>query len=277
MTTKTEQSLSYLGSEQIHEQWQSDFLNADMDRLYDLAFERIVQSLAPAPNATILDAGCGYCFHAVRLAKGGLRVTGVDFSKAALREARTTIKRAGFSDRIQIQQGDLLELPFADASFDYVHCWGVLMHIPEIEKALAESIRVLKPDGKLIVMENNMRSLHVSLWEPMLRGLKYLLKRPMNERRRTERGIEEWSPQDSGGLMVRKTDMDWLVRFCSDHGLRLTDRFASQFTEFYTHLPWRPLKRIIYGFNQVWLEKIRSPRGAMGNVLIFHKALETAA
>jgi SAM-dependent methyltransferase len=268
---RTTQSESYLSGAQVHQLWQSDYLNPSLDRLYDLAFDRIVHSLAPAPGATLLDAGCGYCFHAIRLARHGLKVTGVDFSESALGEARQNVARSGLRDSIHVEQGSLLGLPFAPASFDYVNCWGVLMHIPEIEKALGELARVLKPNGKLVLMENDMRSLHVRFWEPTLRIFKRALRRQVPERKLTERGVEEWLPTDDGGLLVRKTDMDWLARHCATLGLRLIDRFPSQFTELYANLPARALKKAVYWFNQAWFERVRSTRGAMGNVLVFQK------
>jgi ubiquinone/menaquinone biosynthesis C-methylase UbiE len=267
--TRTAQSESYLSGDSAHVQWESDYLNPDLDRLYELAFDRIVDAIAPARDATILDAGCGYCFHAIRLARRGLNVTGVDFSDSALREARLNIERAGLVGRVRVEKGDLLALPFPSATFDHVHCWGVLMHIPEVEKALGEFTRVLKPGGKMVLMENAADSLHVRAWEPALRAVKKLMGRSVPERRRTARGVEEWHATESGGLMVRKTNISWLTAFCDRLGFRLVDRFPSQFTEIYANLPGRPVKRAIYRLNQLWFEHVRSPRAAMGNVLVF--------
>ena len=273
---RTKQVQSYLGQDQVHEQWQSDYLNPDLDRLYDRAFARLVQALDATAGAKILDAGCGYCYHALRLARHGLQVTGVDFSETALKQGRANVERAGYTDSVQVQQGDLLRLSFADASFDHVVSWGVLMHVPEVEKALCELSRVLKPGGKLALMENDMDSLHVRLWEPALRSTKRLLGRSVAERNRTPRGIEEWLPAESGGLLVRKVDMDWLTRFCAGVGLRLVVRFPTQFTELYANLPGQALKKAVYLFNRLWFEKIGSHRGAMGNVLIFQKVAPDA-
>jgi len=269
--SRTDQSASYLSGAGAHQGWQSDYLNPDLDRLYDSIYDRIVRSLAPQPGATILDAGCGYCLHAIRLARRGFKVTGVDFSESALRAGRRNVESAGLTGQIQVEKGDLLSLRFAPSSFDFVNCWGVLMHVPEVDKALAEFARVLKIGGKLTLMENDMNSLHVRLWEPALRMIKGLLRRHTQERRRTERGIEEWFAADSGGLLVRKTDLRWLQAFCGAQGLRLVDRFASQFTEIYANLPTRALKRSVYRFNELWFQRVGSARGAMGNVLVFEK------
>src|SRR5262249_32258302 len=143
MNTAKTKSRVDLREPEIHEQWESVYLNPDLDRVYDRIFERIVGILAPKPDEKLLDAGCGSCFHAVRLARSGVKVTALDFSDAALERGAATIRRAGMVERIRLERGDLLELPFSDGAFDYVHCWGVLMHVPKLEVALGELIRVL--------------------------------------------------------------------------------------------------------------------------------------
>jgi SAM-dependent methyltransferase len=269
---RTHESRAFLNEPEIHTQWESEYLNPDLDRFYDRAFARIIQTLAPKPDQTLLDAGCGYCFHAVRLARGGLQVTGLDFAEAALERSAAVIERAGMTDRIRVQRGDLLNLPFSDGTFDYVHCWGVLMHIPRLETALGELIRVLKPGGKLILMENNAGSLHVQAWERLIRLAKRILRRRLNERTLTPRGPEEWVVNGSGGFLVRTSNIDFLVRFCQERGLRLVARFAGQFTELYTNLPRRALKRAVYKFNEFWFNSVRRPKLALGNVLVFEKS-----
>lgn len=270
--TRSAQSATYLGSRRIHQQWESDYLNPHIEPLYEAVFDRLVQGLGAQPGQTILDAGCGYGLHAMRLARRGLEVTAVDFSESALRGARERIAGAELPMPITLERCSLLDLPFADGSFDYVHCWGVLMHIPELERALNELFRVLAPGGRIALCENDMQSLHVRLWEPILRKIKRAVGRPLPERRRTERGIEEWSDEGHGGLMVRKSDLDWLQQFADTRGLRLLDRFPSQFTELYANLPSTTLKRLVYRYNKAWFDLIGTHHGAMGNVLIFEKA-----
>jgi ubiquinone/menaquinone biosynthesis C-methylase UbiE len=269
---KTEQSRQFLKQRQIHEQWASDYLNPDLERFYDAAFVRVVELLEAEPGSTILDGGCGYGFHAARLAQAGLRVTGVDFSSAALEQARAFVDSRGLGDRIELRHGDMLALPFPANQFDYVISWGVLMHIPEVEQALAELVRVLKPGGRIALMENNAGSLHVRIWEPTLRVAKRLLKRKSPDMKQVARGQEEWDQQpDGGGLLVRKVDMRWLIAEVARLGADLCAREAGQFTELYTSLPWRPAKRAIYALNQLWFNKIRRAESAMGNILVFEK------
>jgi ubiquinone/menaquinone biosynthesis C-methylase UbiE len=268
---KTQQSKSFLSGKEIHNDWKSDYLNSDINRLYDLIFNSISHKLNATRGEVILDAGCGYCYHSIRLAKLGFKVQGVDFSEQALSEARINIQKESLEDRIDIHKDDLLNLSFSDNSFNYVMCWGVLMHIPEVTQALTELCRVLKPGGKLILMENNINSLHIRLWEPILRFLKKSIGKNVETIVKSERGIEAWSEHVDGGLMVRKTDFKWLEKYLLSNKMHLTSRFASQYTELYANLKWRALKRVIYWINEQWFKRIGSYRGAMGNVIILTK------
>ncbi len=158
---QSDQSKQFLQGSDIHGQWESDYLNPDMDRFYDLAFSDIVQRLHLKSSDSLLDAGCGYCYHTVRLARAGCRITAVDFSEAALRAGQQTLLTSGLDKQVTLQKADLTHLPFEDETFDAVVSWGVLMHIPEMEMALSELARVLKSGGTLVLCENNANSLDV--------------------------------------------------------------------------------------------------------------------
>lgn len=268
---RTLESETFLSKSEIHEQWETEYLNKDLEAFYERAFEWIAAELG-ARTRTLLDAGCGYCIHAERLARRGFEVTGVDFSPSALEAAGRYLKQRGLEGKISLQQGDLLALPFADGQFDAVHCWGVLMHIPDLERALTELLRVVAPGGRLVLMENNSASLHVRLWEPLLRTVKRAIRRTVPDVRSTPRGVEEWYQRETEGLMVRKTNIDWLVDFLAKRGARLAARHAGQLTELYTSLRPRALKRIVYRANRTWFDKGRSPGLALGNILVFEKS-----
>jgi ubiquinone/menaquinone biosynthesis C-methylase UbiE len=272
LNPKSLQTEKFLGQNEIHAQWQSDYLNSDLDRFYDLAFADILKVINPLPTEKILDAGCGYCYHTVRLARSGALITAVDFSEVALEAGRRVIAQAGIADRVETRQADLTALPFADNSFDSVVSWGVIMHVPEMEKALAELARVLKPGGVLVLCENNLHSPDVAIRERLVRTTKKLIGRSVPELQKSRRGTETWTSSSSGGLMVRKTDMRFLTEFLRDTcQVQQFARSAGQFTELYTNLPWRNLKRLVYSLNMFYYKYIRSPRFAMGNIIYFRK------
>jgi ubiquinone/menaquinone biosynthesis C-methylase UbiE len=100
---------------------------------------------------TILEAGCGTGLLLDRLRPHVGRAVGVDLSRGMLRKARAR--------QLEIVQGSVTALPFADASFDLTYSFKVLAHVQEIELALSEMTRVLKPGGMLCAEFYNERSL----------------------------------------------------------------------------------------------------------------------
>jgi SAM-dependent methyltransferase len=103
--------------------------------------------LASLRGAVVLDAGCGMGRHARQVAPFAGHVVAVDFSRAIDQAARNT-SEAGNVDCVQ---ADLLALPLADESFDYVYSVGVLHHLVESERALAGLVRKVRPGGRLRV------------------------------------------------------------------------------------------------------------------------------
>ena len=180
--SRARQSELLMAKPQIHETWKSDYLNSDLDLIYDDAISGIAQIVPASSHPKLLDAGCGYGYHSVRLAKCGYQVTGFDFSESALTEAGRHIADSGFESNISIRRGNILHLDMPDEFFDVVFCWGVLMHIPDVETALSELVRVLRPGGKLVLAENSAHSMDVRLIEPVVRAAKRLLGRQLNER-----------------------------------------------------------------------------------------------
>jgi SAM-dependent methyltransferase len=98
-------------------------------------------------TAVVLDGGCGMGRHARQIAPFARRVVAMDFSRAIDQAAANTAD-AGNVDCVQ---ADLLALPFADASFDFVYSLGVLHHLDRTEQALARLVRALKPGGRIRV------------------------------------------------------------------------------------------------------------------------------
>jgi len=95
----------------------------------------------------VLDAGCGMGRHARQVAKFAGRVVAVDFSRAIDQASRNVADL----NNVDCVQADLLALPLADGSFDFVYSLGVLHHLAETERALASLIRKVRPGGQLRV------------------------------------------------------------------------------------------------------------------------------
>ncbi|MFL6140624.1 MAG: class I SAM-dependent methyltransferase [Labedaea sp.] len=82
----------------------------------------------------------------------GVRLTGLDFSPAMLDLART--RAAGLGREIDLREGDAQALPFDDASFDTVVCTLGLCGFPDERVAIAEMHRVLRPGGRLLLLDH---------------------------------------------------------------------------------------------------------------------------
>lgn len=251
----------------IHQKWVANYRTAEMQAFYDMAFDMIAERLGAPTGSMILDAGCGSCAKSVLLAARGFRVTASDYSANALELAAETVRARGFEDRITLQREDLLGLSFPDRAFQYVLCWGVLMHIPDLQRALAELARVLAPGGMLVLSEGNMYSIQAVT----MRWLKSLLGRERATVVRVAGGIEYTEKTSRGTLLTRQTDIPWLIAECERLGLRLKARGPGQFTELYVAVPWRPLKRLIHTFNKVWFRYFRLAGPAFGNILVLEK------
>ena len=100
-----------------------------------------------------LAVGTGEIAIAVCLRYPGVRVVGVDISRGMMRVAGRKIRSQGLESRISLLQGDLRDLPIPDASLDALTMSFGIRNIPERLRVLRECRRVLRPGGKLSVME----------------------------------------------------------------------------------------------------------------------------
>ncbi len=99
----------------------------------------------------VLEIGLGEGAESEQLIRQGARWSGVDLTAESIGRVRTrlTLRDLSYED---LQQGSVLDLPFADDSFDMVFSHGVLHHVPDIQQAQREIHRVLRPGGELVVM-----------------------------------------------------------------------------------------------------------------------------
>ncbi|MBN8871187.1 MAG: methyltransferase domain-containing protein [Solirubrobacterales bacterium] len=106
-------------------------------------------------SGTVLDVGCGTGVLAGRLAAAGFDVTGVDPSAGMLAEARRQVSGAEFVE------GSGTDLPFEDGSFDLTLCVAVMHHVADpadVERTLAEMVRVTRSGGQILVWDHNPRN-----------------------------------------------------------------------------------------------------------------------
>ncbi|WP_256757288.1 demethylmenaquinone methyltransferase [Cohnella sp. WQ 127256] len=107
------------------------------------------------PGQSSLDICCGTCDWTISLAKASVKgkTVGLDFSGNMLEVGQAKINKVGLHDQITLVQGNAMDLPFEDNSFDIITIGFGLRNIPDIIKALKEMKRVVKPGGKIVCLE----------------------------------------------------------------------------------------------------------------------------
>jgi ubiquinone/menaquinone biosynthesis C-methylase UbiE len=116
------------------------------------AWDRILDLVLPGRGGlAVLDVGCGTGFLSFELAARGHHVTGIDFAPLMLAEAQRKATERGVS--IRFEQADAEQLPFAAASFDLVISRHLLWTLQHPEAAIDEWLRVLRPGGRLVVVD----------------------------------------------------------------------------------------------------------------------------
>jgi demethylmenaquinone methyltransferase/2-methoxy-6-polyprenyl-1,4-benzoquinol methylase len=141
-----------------------DLLNHLLSGNIDKRWRRkVVRKLSPLfpPNAHVLDVACGTGDLSIEIFEANqARVVGIDFCRPMVELARSK------KQEIPFVEGDALQLPFADASFDVVTIGFGLRNLAHRERGLLELRRVLKPGGWAAVLEFS---------QPRLSGLRHLV------------------------------------------------------------------------------------------------------
>ena len=114
------------------------------------AWRSLLREHLPAPGARVADLGCGTGTLSLLLAEEGYAVDGVDFSPEMVRRAQ---EKAGHVARFVA--GDAAEPPLADAAYDVVLSRHVLWTMPSPATALDRWIALLRPAGRLLLVEGS--------------------------------------------------------------------------------------------------------------------------
>lgn len=107
------------------------------------------------PGQTALDLCCGTCDWTIDLAQASKtgKITGLDFSEQMLAVGKRKVTEAGLDGQIELVQGNAMELPFADNSFDFVTIGFGLRNVPDYKQVVSEMLRVVKPGGKIVCLD----------------------------------------------------------------------------------------------------------------------------
>lgn len=132
-----------------------DFLNHFLSLGIDIRWrKKAVKLLAPGKPKLILDVATGTGDFAVETLKlNPDKVIGIDISEGMLQVGRKKMKDRGYDSRIELLSGDSENLPFEENKFDAVVVAFGVRNFENMEKGLAEMYRVLKPGGRMVVLE----------------------------------------------------------------------------------------------------------------------------
>jgi len=118
--------------------------------------KKAVQTVEARPGMKVVDICCGTAQLSLELAMAvgeEGKVTGLDFSENMLAIARENLADSPYASSIELIQGDAMNLPFADNSFDGATVgWG-LRNLPDLEKGIKEMIRVVKPGSMVVSLD----------------------------------------------------------------------------------------------------------------------------
>jgi ubiquinone/menaquinone biosynthesis C-methylase UbiE len=161
----------------------------------------------------VLDVGFGSGFSVQLFAEAGANVTGIDLTPWAVETTRARV--AAFGLQADLREGDAEQLPFADASFDFVFAWGVIHHSSDMDKALSELVRVCKPGGAVVIMVYHRRSLFYVSYKAFQRFLPVM--------RRLGLHFEGARAGETEGLIARHFTVTELLAKLESAGLENVD------------------------------------------------------
>ncbi|MFD0633875.1 class I SAM-dependent methyltransferase [Catenulispora yoronensis] len=119
----------------------------------------MADALNLAVGDRVLDAGCGLGLPALDVAENtGASVVGITVSQTEVDAATARAEAARMQERVRFQRADYMALPFPDDSFDAVLAMESLVHAPDLGRALREFHRVLRPGGRVGLVEYTLES-----------------------------------------------------------------------------------------------------------------------
>lgn len=126
-------------------------LSLNIDKSWRKKAVRMMVAKAPQ---YVLDIACGTGDFAIALARAGVpKVQGIDISEGMMQVGRAKIHSLGLDDRILFRQEDSEAMTFADSTFDAVSVAFGIRNFEHRELGLQEMYRVLKPGGRLLILE----------------------------------------------------------------------------------------------------------------------------
>lgn len=128
------------------------FASSKMNFTKQKYLDYMVRHMSPQAMDDVLEVAAGTCICGRKVAPFVNHITCLDMTPAMLEVGRKSARKDNL-ENMSFVLGDVVELPFPDDSFDIVFSRLAFHHFPEIEKPFMEMKRVLKPGGKLIIID----------------------------------------------------------------------------------------------------------------------------
>lgn len=124
------------------------FERVEADRYRQQYWQRDWMGYGRFGGKKVLEIGIGLGTDLKQFARAGAECYGVDITQRHLELTQRNFALEGYD--VKLFDADAAELPFPDETFDCIHSFGVLHHIPDVERVLTEALRVLKPGGIML-------------------------------------------------------------------------------------------------------------------------------
>jgi len=196
-----------------HYDFLNHFLSLNIDKIWR---KKVVKEIVSSNPDTILDIATGTADLAILMAKKSDKatVTGIDAAENMLKIGQEKVAKANLTERISLMQGDALNLPFANNSFDTVTCAFGIRNFADRQKGLDEMQRVLKNGGQVAILEFSMpqkapfKQLYRLYFKHILPAIGKLFSKNKSAYRYLPESVEHFPSPDDFIMMMQKSDFE---------------------------------------------------------------------
>jgi SAM-dependent methyltransferase len=210
--------------------WRKAYLEQRLEYVY---------SHLGVPSAKIWDVGCGYATTSIFLALNGYRVFGntLEFYYDKIGSRLDYWSQFGNLNELRIEYANLFDMPIAMQQYDAIIAQDTLHHLEPVQKAVDIFRLSLKPEGRLIVTEENGNNIFISLKNFSIRGLNRIntyyderLQKVILFGNENARSIQAWNEiLKLGGFAMVEKDMEYIrffppCCFTPDHYIEIIEK-----------------------------------------------------
>ena len=149
----SESYVALWGQHVHHGLWRPGSEDISKERAQEVLIEELYEHAQIPAGAKVLDVGCGVGGTSRWLAARGHNVTGISLSPKQIEMAQAAMKKDGVNVRFQVMDGEKIDFPGENGTFDAVWISEALSHFPHKNLFFAHAMRMLKPGGKIVIVD----------------------------------------------------------------------------------------------------------------------------